>query len=92
MNGGPRTEVKRHSTVGVGNWVGTIILSLIPGVNIVSFIIWIVAGKVPSKRNFAIGALIVSFLLVLAYLVVIMFFADPVLRFLTDATGSLAGV
>lgn len=91
MNGGTRAETKRHSAISVGNWIWTVFLSLIPGVNVITFIVLIVVSKVPTKRNFAIASLIVAFLLVLLYLAAIMFFPDSLIDLLTGATNSIAG-
>lgn len=39
-------------TVSVGEWVGTMLLMLIPVVNIVLLFVWAFGGAKPSKRNF----------------------------------------
>jgi len=88
MNGGTRAEIKKHSTISVGNWIWTIILSLIPAVNVITFIVLIIASKNSSKRNFAISALIVTFLLVLLYLTGILFFYDPIMGLFTNVKNA----
>jgi len=55
-------EPIRRKGVSVWNWLGTLILSLIPGVNVLFFIVTILFAKTRAKRNFAIAALILMVL------------------------------
>ena len=48
---GPRNRVS------VWNWIGTLILISIPGVNILALFLFAFLAKSPSKRNFAAAAL-----------------------------------
>ena len=53
---------KNYKPVSVGGWLGTILLSAIPGVNLILWIIWAFAAKRPSRRSFSIAMLILTFL------------------------------
>jgi fatty acid desaturase len=41
----------QSKTVSMGEWVWTLILCAIPGVNIVMAFVWAFGGAKPSKRN-----------------------------------------
>lgn len=53
---------KNYKPVSVGGWLGTILLSAIPGVNLILWIIWAFAAKRPSRRSFSIAMLILTLL------------------------------
>ena len=57
-----RNKNKDYKPVSVGGWLGTIILSAIPGVNLILWIIWSFAAKRKSRKTFAIAMLILTFL------------------------------
>lgn len=63
----------RKSRISVWNWMGTLILCGIPGVNVIALILFIIFAKSASKRNFAIAMLVlwVLGLLILCTLVVV---------------------
>ena len=44
------------------NWMGTLILCEIPGVNLIFLILSIIFAKTSAKRNFAIAALLLAVL------------------------------
>ena len=48
--------------VSVWNWLGTLILLGIPGVNLIALILFIIFSKAPAKRSFCIAALILMLL------------------------------
>ena len=54
-----RKEKKR---ISVWNWMGSLLLSAIPGVNIIAWILFIIFAKNQSKRNFAIACIILVLL------------------------------
>lgn len=78
-----RTNVKknRSNRVSVFNWIGTLLLSAIPGVNIIAWILMIVLCKRQAKRSFAIAALILVFLGIALYIAAFMFFGDQLVEF-----------
>ena len=48
--------------VSVWNWLGTLIVCSIPGVNIVALILMIILAKAQAKRSFAIAMLLMMLL------------------------------
>ena len=46
------SAAESETPVSVGNWVGSMLLMLIPIVNIIMAIVWAVSGTPKSKRNF----------------------------------------
>ena len=67
----PPPQDSRYGVVSVWNWFGTMLLMLVPGVNLVALILW-ACGKCRrvQKRNFARGALLaLAVLLVISMLV-----------------------
>lgn len=58
-----RTEnIKKYRKVSVWNWLGTLILMAIPGVNLIATILFLIFAKAQAKRSFA-GAMLILMLL-----------------------------
>ncbi len=57
---GSKHKKKESKSVSVGGWLGTILLSCIPVVNLVLWIIWAFAAKRPSRRTFSIAMIILT--------------------------------
>ena len=57
-----RNKNKGYRPVSVGGWIGTILLSAIPGLNILLWLIWAFFAKRPSRRSFSIAMLILTVL------------------------------
>lgn len=56
--------------VSIGKWVGTLLLTMIPCVNIILLIVWACSDKNKSRKNWAIATFIVTaIVLVVSYLV-----------------------
>ena len=55
-----RNRNKDYKPVSIGGWLGTILLSSIPGLNLILWIIWAFAAKRPSRRSFSIAMLILT--------------------------------
>lgn len=55
-----RNKNKDYKKVSVGGWIGTLLLSAIPGINLILWIIWAFSAKRPSRRTFAIALLILT--------------------------------
>lgn len=71
-----REEKKyRNQKISVLNWMGTLLLCAIPGVNIISMILFIILAKSQAKRSFAIAVLILT--VILAALVCAAFLVFP---------------
>ena len=51
---------KGYRRVSVGGWMGTLLLSAIPAVNLILWIIWAFSAKKPSRKTFAIACLILT--------------------------------
>ena len=49
-----------RTTVSVGNWIGTFILSAIPLVGLILLFVWAFGDTIPSKKNWARAALILA--------------------------------
>ena len=58
------------------NWMGTLILYAIPGVNLIFLILTIIFAKSSAKRNFAIAALLLMILALIAIFAAFAFFPD----------------
>ncbi len=76
------------------NWLITLIVSIVPGVNIIFFIFSIMLAKNPSKRTFATAALVLSLILLIAACVAVIFFgaqiadwAEELLKELPEASA-----
>ena len=57
-----RKEKGSKKRISVWNWMGTLLLSAIPGVNILAWILFIIFAKTQSKRNFAIACIVLVLL------------------------------
>lgn len=66
------------SKISFINWLITLIISLIPAVNVIFFIISCAAAKTKSKRNFAAAALVLTLLITVAAVVTLVFFGDNI--------------
>lgn len=53
-------STKDYKPVSIGGWLGTILLSSIPLVNLILWIIWAFAAKCPSRRSFSIAMIILT--------------------------------
>ncbi len=62
------------------NWFFTLIVSAIPGVNILFFVITIATARNASKKSFAVAALVLSLLVLIAALAAVFFFGDEFVR------------
>lgn len=49
---------RKYRKVSVWNWMGTILLSAIPGVNFIAAILFIIFAKAQAKRSYAIALLV----------------------------------
>ena len=53
-------EHKKKSKVTIGGWMGTLVISAIPVVNLVMWFIWAFRAKKPSRRSYAAACLILT--------------------------------
>lgn len=72
---------KRKKGISVVNWMLTLLVSAIPGVNLIFFILTLIVSKTRSKRTYAAAALIltVAFLALSAAAFVV--FGDEIVEF-----------
>ena len=72
----PVPRKMRSNRVSVLNWLGTLFLSIIPGVNIIAWILFIIFCKPQPKRTFAIAAIVLSVLLCALVIAAFFLFGD----------------
>ncbi len=64
-----------NQTVTTGNWVLTILLTMIPVVNIIMLFVWAFGGSTqPSKANWAKASLIWLAIFIVLYLLIFVIF------------------
>ncbi len=69
-----------YKPVSIGGWIATLLLSAVPGLNLILWIIWAFAAKRPSRRSFAIALLILTLIVVAAAAVVISLYGTQMLE------------
>ena len=57
-----RAVKNKGKRISVWNWMGTLLLCCIPGVNLIALILFIIFAKSSSKRGFAIAGLVLTLL------------------------------
>lgn len=57
------TNAKKASRISILNWMGTLLLCSVPGVNLIFLICTLIFAKSPSKKNFAWALLVWGLLL-----------------------------
>ena len=62
------------------NWFVTLIFSIIPGVNLLFFMLTIAGARTASKRSFAVAALVLSLILLIGACVTVIFFGEAFVR------------
>jgi len=70
------TRSKKTANVSVLNWMGTIILTAIPGVSLIVIFLTLIFAKSPSKRNFAWALLLLTALTVGAIVALLAIFPE----------------
>ena len=53
-----RAEKTKTKKISILNWMGTLLVCGIPGINLIALILFIIFAKNPSKRSFAIASLL----------------------------------
>ncbi|MBQ3078809.1 MAG: hypothetical protein IJC48_02255 [Clostridia bacterium] len=71
---------KSVKKVSFFNWFITLIVSAIPGVNLLFFIGTTMFARNPSKRSYAVAALVLTLIILIALCVGIIFFGDEIVR------------
>ena len=74
-------ERSRRKPISIINWMLTILLSIIPGVNIIGFIAMMIFSKSRSKKNFAAASLILIVLAAVLFVAAFVVFGDEIVEF-----------
>ena len=86
-------EYKPKRRLSILNWMGTIIVCSIPGINIISLILFIIFAKSQSKRNFAWAALLLIIILAITSFAAFILFGEQLAglsQWLRDTANQLA--
>lgn len=68
----PYVQPKPDDTVSILDWVGTVLLMMVPCVGIIVYIVWAFSKDTkPSKANYCKAILIIYLALIVLYLVII---------------------
>lgn len=84
---GRAEKTNKYKKVSVWNWMGTIILCAIPGVNIVAMILTIILAKAQAKRSFAIAMLLLTLLCAALIFAAFLLFPEVFSQFAADLRG-----
>jgi len=68
------SRTKKQVNVSVLNWMGTIILTAIPGVSLIVIFLTLIFAKSPSKRSFAWALLLLTALTAVAIVALLALF------------------
>ena len=85
----PVPRKTRSNRVSVLNWLGTLFLSIIPGVNIIAWILFIIFCKPQPKRSFAIAAIVLSVLLCVLVIAAFFVFGDQLVEWAQKLAASV---
>ena len=76
--GKPIMTRAKKSKISVLNWMGTLALCAIPGVNLIAVICFLIFGKASSKKTFALALLLWMLIFAAAVVAVIALMPDQV--------------
>lgn len=65
----------KKNRISVLNWMGTLLLCAIPGVNLIATICFLIFAKSPSKKSFALATLL--WMLIAAVVLIALLLALP---------------
>ena len=68
-----------YKPVSVGGWLVTLILSAIPALNLILWMIWAFAAKRPSRKSFAVAMLILTLIFLSLSLLTACLFGQEIL-------------
>lgn len=77
----------KYKKVSVWNWLGTLILLGIPGVNIIALILIIILAKAQAKRSFAIAVLVLTLLCAALLCAAVLIFPEALSQFAAYLRG-----
>lgn len=84
---GHAEKTNKYKKISVWNWMGTIILCAIPGVNVVAIILTIILAKAQAKRSFAIAMLVLMLLFAALIFAAFLLFPTELSQFAADLRG-----
>ena len=76
-----KSKATYNPPISMINWFFTLLLSIIPGINILLFIFGISFAKSPTKRSFCLAALVLTLLLVAAIAIAVWLFSPELVEF-----------
>ena len=74
------TEVSGEKVISFVNWFFTLIFSVLPGINLVFFILTIGFARTKSKRRFATAALVLSLMLLISLGLMLYFYSPEIIK------------
>lgn len=84
-----KKKKNEQQKISVMNWIGTMILCAIPGVNILALLGFALFSKAQAKRSFAAASLILLIVCVAAVCAVFLIFPEQLAKLASDLRGSL---
>ena len=78
-----------YKPVSIGGWIATLLLSAVPVLNLLLWIIWAFSAKRPSRRSFAAALLILTLIAAVAAAVVISLYGTEILAWARQINPSL---
>ena len=81
-----REDKPRKKPISILNWMLTIIVSIIPGINIVGFIAMMIFAQNRSKKNFAAAALLLTVIFAVLFVAAFLIFGDQIVEFTRTLT------
>lgn len=84
---GRADKTNKQKKVSIWNWMGTLIVCSIPGVNLIALILMIILAKAQAKRSFAWAMLILIFIGMALICAAFLIFGAELSQFAADLRG-----
>ena len=81
---------KKGKRISVWNWLGTLFVCGIPGINIIALILILIFARSASKRNFAIATLLLTIILAALLFAAFMIFPGTFTSWASLLRGEIA--
>lgn len=75
-------RIAREQQISVLNWMGTLLVSMIPGINLILFIAWQFMPVKKVRKRFALAALILTVIFAVAFFASFMVWGDQIVAWL----------
>jgi len=82
-------KAAEYKPVSVGGWLVTLILSAIPALNLILWMIWAFAAKRPSRKSFAVAMLILTLIFLSLALLAACLFGQEILNWARSINPNL---